>query len=210
MVRLLNEAHLQISGLTRAEVEVPSAFARISDPTEHAEQQKLYARLVAGDIDRLALEKRYRHRDGKVVWVAFTIQHRKFPDGSFEELSTGVDISALKHAQEQLARQEAQFRFIYESIPVGVSWLQERRAETRLVNPAHARITGVPVEKSHNTANYVAVTHPEDREKQAQLQEQLYGWAIDHFSLEKRYVRPNGVIVWTLYTMRGYRDPITK
>ncbi len=210
MVRLINDSHLQICGLTREEVAVPGAFGRISDPAEHAEQQKLYARLVAGDSDRLAMEKRYRHQDGKIVWVAFTLQHRKFPDGSFEELSTVVDISAVKYAQEQLARQEAQFRFIYESIPVGVSWLQDRRAETRLVNPAHVRITGVPVEKSRDTANYVAVTHPEDREKQAQLQEQLYGGTIDHFSLEKRYVRPNGEIVWAFYTMRGYRDPVTK
>jgi PAS domain S-box-containing protein len=115
----------------------------------------------------------------------------------------------LRSVQERLVREEALFRFIYEHAPVGLSWLEGQRGETRLVNPAHVRITGVPLEKSHDTANYVAVSHPDDREEQRQQIARLYSGEIDQFSMEKRYLRPDGTIVWTILTMHLYREPAT-
>ena len=108
-----------------------------------------------------------------------------------------------------LTRQEAQFRFIYENAPVGLSWRQGNRAESRLVNAADVKITGVGVEDSREPANYVAATHPEDREKQRLLQAKLDRGEIDQFSLEKRYVHPDGRILWAVLTIRVYRDPAT-
>ncbi len=115
----------------------------------------------------------------------------------------------LRGVQQQLAREEALFRFIYENAPVGLSWLEGQRGETRLVNKAHVRITGVSVEKSRDTANYVAVSHPDDREMQQLLMERLYRGEIEQFSMEKRYVHPNGKLVWALLTMHAYRDPVS-
>jgi PAS domain S-box-containing protein len=115
----------------------------------------------------------------------------------------------LRRVQEQLRREEGLFKFIYEHAPVGLSWLEGQRGETRLVNPAHERITGVSREKSHDTANYVAVSHPEDREKQRALQKRLYSGEINQFSMEKRYLHSDGKVVWTVLTMHGYRDPLT-
>ncbi|HVW19843.1 MAG TPA: response regulator [Opitutaceae bacterium] len=115
----------------------------------------------------------------------------------------------LREAEEHLRREEALFRFIYEHAPVGLSWLEGRRGETRLVNAAHVRITGVPKELSRDTANYVAVSHPDDRPKQDRLMEKLYRGEIEQFSMEKRYLHPDGKVVWAVLTMHGYRDPLT-
>jgi PAS domain S-box-containing protein len=81
-----------------------------------------------------------------------------------------------------------------------------RRAETRIVNPAHESITGVPAALSKDTNNYVAVSHPDDREKQQTLIDRLYRGEIDHFTMEKRYLHPGGGLVWTAYTMHLYKD----
>jgi len=116
----------------------------------------------------------------------------------------------LRRAEEQLAREGALFRFIYEHAPVGLSWLEGQRSETRLVNRAHERITGVSAQNSRDTANYIAVSHPDDREKQRVLQERLYRGEIDQFSMEKRYLHPDGRVVWAVLTMHGYRDPASK
>jgi PAS domain S-box-containing protein len=120
-----------------------------------------------------------------------------------------VDITELKKTQEEMARKEALYRFIFMHTPVGISWMQGRRAETRIVNPAHESITGVPAALSKDTNNYVAVSHPEDREKQQTLSDQLYRGEIDHFSIEKRYLHPQGGVVWAAFTMHLYKDQST-
>ena len=109
----------------------------------------------------------------------------------------------------RLRREEALYRFIYEHAPVGLSWLEGRRGETRLVNRAHVRITGVPAEKSRDTSAYIAASHPDDRAQQAEMMERLYRGEIPQFSMEKRYLHPDGRTVWALLTMHAYRDPVS-
>ena len=113
----------------------------------------------------------------------------------------------LRVAQSTLAREEAQFRFIYEHAPVGLSWLKGGHAATRVVNKAHERITGVTAAQSHDTANYVAASHPGDRESQRLLQEQVSRGEIDQFVMEKRYLHPDGKLVWALLSLHVYRNP---
>ena len=120
--------------------------------------------------------------------------------------NAAADALRLKNS---LTRQEAQFRFIYENAPVGLSWSKGRRAKSRMVNAADVQITGVSVEDSGDPASYLAATHPDDRERQRRLQDQLDRGEIDQFSLEKRYAHPDGRIVWAVLTIRVYSDPIT-
>ena len=209
VVRHINDAHLRICGLSREEMEQPGVFDRISFPEERAAQLREVARMVAGEINAYSIEKRYRRPDGSAVWIVLTQQRRPLADGGYEELSTIVDITALKRAQEERARQETQFKFIYENLPVGVSWMEAGRAETHLVNPAHEKITGVPVERSLDMESYVAVTHPDDREIQRGWQERMNRREIDQFSLEKRYLRADGSVVWTYFTMHSFLNPLT-
>jgi two-component system cell cycle sensor histidine kinase/response regulator CckA len=113
----------------------------------------------------------------------------------------------LRETQTKLEREEAQFRFIYEHAPVGISWVKGGDARTRVVNQAHERITGVPQALSHDTNNYVAASHPDDRDAQQRLHEQVARGEIDQFVLEKRYVHPDGKLVWAMLSLHVYRDP---
>jgi PAS domain S-box-containing protein len=186
------------------------AFARVTHPEDYARQQALVKEFISGRIDEFFLEKRYLHPDGEIVWAAFT--SRMFVDpatGGKQVVTTMVDITALKKTQEEMARKETLYRFIFMHTPVGISWMQSRRGETRIVNPAHESITGVPVALSKDTSNYTTVSHPDDREKQQMLIDRLYRGEIDHFSMEKRYVHPHGGLVWAAYTMHLYRDQST-
>ena len=108
-----------------------------------------------------------------------------------------------------LRRAEEQFRFIFEHAPVGISWMSGQRGETRVVNPAHERITGVTKELRQDTASYLAATHPEDRILQRSFMEKLQKGELKQFSMEKRYLRPDGRIVWAVLTAHGYRDVVT-
>ncbi|MDO8541876.1 MAG: PAS domain S-box protein [Opitutaceae bacterium] len=209
-LRHLNDAHLRLTGLTREESAQPGAFEAVSFPEEYAIQQKLYAQLVAGQINHFSVEKRYRHRDGRVVWAFLHQQRQTYPDGGFEELSTVVDITERKEAEQKLAQEQARFRTIFEFVPVGLSWfIVGRQGETHYVNSAHARLTGVPVERANDLELYALATHAEDNAKQAELTARLARGEIDHFTLEKRCLHPDGAIVWVVLNVHVVPDPVT-
>ncbi|MGH7945185.1 MAG: PAS domain S-box protein, partial [Opitutaceae bacterium] len=210
-VRLINDAHLTLCGLTREEASEPNCFARISVPEEYADQQVLYRRLAAGEITQFSVEKRYLHRDGAVVWVVLTQQRKNLPAGAFQELSTLVDITARKRTEGKLAQEQTRFRSIFELVPVGLSWsIVGRQAETHLVNSAHARLTGVPIERRHETTLYALATHPGDNLRQQELTAKLQRGEIDRFSLEKRYVHPDGKVLWVVLTVQDVAEPVTQ
>jgi PAS domain S-box-containing protein len=77
----------------------------------------LSRQVVEGKINQFSMEKRYLRLDGSIVWVAFSYERRKYPDGSFEELSTVVDITALKKAQEEAAYERYLLRTMLDNSP---------------------------------------------------------------------------------------------
>jgi two-component system cell cycle sensor histidine kinase/response regulator CckA len=181
----------------------------------HPEDRSVYDvyrnKLLSGGGTRHDIEYRMKTKSGEWRWM---LERGKVvarsPDGApLRVAGTRADITDLKYAREELIRQEARFRFIYQHVPVGISWLRRQQVETRLVNPAHERITGVPASRSRITANYVEATHPDDRPRQHALQTRLDRGEIDNFSMEKRYVHPSGAIVWALITVHRYHDPVT-
>jgi PAS domain S-box-containing protein len=102
----INDEHLRIAGLTREEVLDGTAedrFHEITHPDDWARQQAFRDRLDAGEIGHFDIEKRYIHRDGRTVWVAFTTLRRELPDGVELYLNTAVDITAQKDLASELA-----------------------------------------------------------------------------------------------------------
>jgi PAS domain S-box-containing protein len=209
-LRLINDAHLKLCGISREEADEPKCFARLSVPEEYAAQQALYVRLVAGEITHFSIEKRYLRRDGSVVWVVLTQQRKNLPAGAFEELTTLVDITERKRAEGKLSQEQIRFRSIFELVPIGLSWfIVGRQAETHLVNSAHARITGVPIERRHEITLYSLATHPEDNAREQELIGRLHRKEIDRLSMEKRYIHPDGKVLWVVLNMQHVVDPVT-
>ncbi len=207
-----SERWASMLGYALAEIEPTfEGGLRLVHPDDRSRRDAVWNQSGKDPSGRYHSEYRMRTKGGDWRWI---LDRGKVvargPDGRPVRLAgTHTDITDLKLAQANLARQEAQFRFIYEHAPVGLSWVQRQDAETRLVNPAHERITGVSASRSHDTANYVAATLPEDRAAQDVLMRRLYRGEIDHFSLEKRYVHANGSVVWAMLSMHLYRDPVT-
>ncbi len=208
--RLVNEAHLRLCDLTREEIMEPGVFERISVPEEFAAQKILYAQLAAGEIPGLSLEKRYRHRNGEMVWVVLTQKRKNNADGGFEELSTLIDITERKQTEVRLSEEQTRFRSIFDLVPIGLSWFViGREAETHLVNTAHARITGVPLERSREVALYDQATHPDDLPRQLELTARMQRGELDRFGIEKRFLHADGRVVWTVLNIQIIGNPVT-
>lgn len=205
--RLMNDAHLRICGVTREEA-VYGIFGRLSHTEDYERQRKLRAELDRGLIDRFSIEKRYIRPDGRVVWVTFSLQRRHYADGTWQDLSTIVDITALKAAQEEVATERTRLRFIFEAIPVGIS-LVRPGDNVHLVNPAHERITGVSAANSQEPGIFGRASHPDDYRRQMELAQPFLRGEVDSYSVEKRYLHPNGRVVWAVLTSRMFTDQTT-
>ncbi len=205
--RIANQAHSDISGVPVEQMHDVGRYREATHPDDRARQDRLHDQLIAGEIDHYAIEKRFVHPDGTVRWAALTVRvFHVVKTGEVQEISTLVDITERKRVEDALAQKEAQFRFIFEQAPIGISWMLGRSAETRLVNSAHERITGVSAAQAKVTENYFKVTHPDDLVKQRGFLEQMYRGEIAQFSMEKRYLRPDGQVVWAVMTTGIYHD----
>jgi two-component system sensor histidine kinase/response regulator len=123
-------------------------------------------------------------------------------------LAVGIirDITERKRLQGELERREAHFRFLFESLPVGLSWTEPGRDDTRIVNAEHSRLTGIKAEDATVPGIFARQSHPDDWLRQAELVRQVEAGEIDHFTLEKRYVHANGDVRWVRLSRRYYRD----
>ncbi len=203
---LINDAHLDMVGLTREEAEAPGTFTGLTHPDDRERQAVLMADLLSGRTNSVSLEKRYVRRDGRIVWVSFATQRRAYPDGSQEFLSTVLDISELKQAEAELVRREGELRFILNALPIGVAWTQDVTPPTYHLNDGFYRITGLERTTTKSSEDFKAITHPEDHALQSEHYARLASGAENRFDMVKRYRRPDGQLVWVILTVQVYRD----
>jgi len=118
------------------------------------------------------------------------------PDGSPVTVVTMMDTSGLREAAEALNRSDAQFRKSMENAPVGMALVD---LEWRLmeVNRAFAEMMGSTVSVLRGTP-FSALSHPQDLHAETDQLRRLYDGHSNRFSVEKRYVRADGNVVWAV------------
>lgn len=101
----INDHHLKIAGISREELAADknhTLFLERTHPDDRDSQRAHERQIKADDIGEYELQKRYVHKDGRVVWVAFTTRHERLPSGQRVTVSTVKDITLLKKAEEEL------------------------------------------------------------------------------------------------------------
>jgi PAS domain S-box-containing protein len=158
-------------------------------------------------------EEKCIHRDGRITWTITTKMPWHDKKGNIIGIwGISKDITELKKAQQEAVREQERLKFIFESVPIGICLNMVRRdgSVMRLINDAHLRISGVTREQERLGGRefWKSISHPGDRERQALLSRRIEEGAIDRYSMDKRYIRPNGEIVWVMFSLqrRGYDD----
>src|ERR1039458_9713976 len=138
-------------------------------------------------------------RDGRRI----TCEWRNTPwrDGSGQIrgiLSIVSDITEKKQAAEKFAREQARFKLIFDTVPVGIAFhtVHPDGRFTRTINDAHLRICGLTREQHDQPGIYAQITHPEDHALQQRFIAQVNAGVRKHYSMEKRYLHPDGKVVW--------------
>ena len=108
--------------------------------------------------------------------------------------------------QERLLRQLNIYDAIFRQAPIGIaiSFNSEAQtaeeAETFRINPMYEKITGRSKEELRRVG-WASITHPDDIAENLHYYKRFLAEEIDDYAMEKRFIRPDGSIVWVHMTV---------
>jgi len=191
-----NQALLALLGYSADEFRGVS-FQEMTHPEDLPKCQLLMEGLLTDEHRYFDAEKRCFRKDGDIVWVRVTMAlMRDIQGGPQYLITTVVDITARKLAEEALRESEQRFRLMAETIQ-DVFWIATPRiGKTVYVSPGFEYIWRRTREALyHKPKLFLETVHPEDRERvKFEIiagRERSIPW--DH---EYRIIRPDGTVRW--------------
>ena len=118
------------------------------------------------------------------------------PDGDGSILWNGVLLDVTEHKLAELALEEGEkkLRSIFEDSPAGVAVVAVD-GRYLVVNPAFSEIFGYSAEELLR-GSFFDVTHPDDRERSAQIMRQVLEKKGRNVRFAKRYLHKDGHTIW--------------
>lgn len=185
----VNRALCQMLGRSSRE------FARcdpldIGHPDDVARDAELRALLLAGTFPSYQFEKRFRHKDGRIVWAHQTCTLVRDAAGLPAHFIVQVqDLSERKAMEDQLRESEERFRATFEEAALGIAHIgldgRVLRANRRLCE-MHRRSRDELV--GRDARNFMADA---GRGAEADLQALLEG-RVPSYTAERRFLRGDG------------------
>jgi len=93
----------------------------LTPPEDVPEIQRLLDPLLRGERDSARFDKRYVHRNGSYLWGDASVAIRRDAHGNpLHFITTVVDITARRRAEEELRESESRYRTLFEESPVAI------------------------------------------------------------------------------------------
>ncbi len=151
------------------------------------------------------VEHRIRHKDGSIRWISARGHGVFAPDGSLRFIEgLNLDMTSRKQAEEALRESEERFRGTFENAAVGITHLDPTGHILR-VNETCCAIVGYSREELLGRS-FLDLTHPDDLATTAELFAGLLRGDSLGYTLEKRYLRKDGSLVWGEVVVSLQRD----
>ena len=121
-------------------------------------------------------------------------------DGELYFAGLGIDITERKRVEEDLKASEELFRTIFEQAPLGIALSDSLTGHNYHVNSRFAEIVSRSAEEL-KSIDWMIFTHPDDVQENLDKMELLIAGELNGFQMNKRYLRPDGSVVWTHMTI---------
>ena len=118
----------------------------------------------------------------------------------YQNKGGSIEDKIIELGNELLGR-ERLFRTLFEQANLGITighngrYMDEKIAGTPTINEKFQKIVGMTYDQLKGIT-WEEITHPDDIEEDRRLFMSLWNGEIDDFQMEKRYVRPDGSLVW--------------
>jgi diguanylate cyclase (GGDEF)-like protein/PAS domain S-box-containing protein len=212
----LDGRFLEVNGalctmLGRSERELlRSSFFEITFPEDRASSQEAMRRMLAGEARAFNLELRYVDRSGEPLWVQTHVSLTCDAHGRPLYLIGQIqDVSAQKHAEEELRQALAKYRTLVEQIPASTYITAADDVGTLLYqSPQIGRLFGYsPDEWLATPSAWQDHIHPDDRERVMASDAQASA-SGDAYCLEYRFFTRDGRTVWVRDEGQLVRDSL--
>ncbi|MDC0336161.1 transporter substrate-binding domain-containing protein [Pseudodesulfovibrio sp.] len=150
--------------------------------------------------------------DDEVLWrkdgTKFPVEYSAVPISRGSEMIGAVisfqDITERKKAEKALRKSEERFRGYFENAQVGMSVTSPEKGYLE-ANNKFLEIMGYTFEELKKT-DWATITHPEDVQKDTDYFEKMQSGELDNYSMDKRFIRKDGEIVYTNIAIACTRD----
>ncbi len=196
-----NPAFREALGYTEEELESMTLYDIVAHDRDSVDEN---ARRVLESGRHSLGERRHRRKDGSLIDVevsASMVLH----GGREVACIVGHDVTERRRKEEELRESEERFRGTFEQAAVGVAHVSPHGSWLR-VNQKLCEIAGYSREELLERT-FQDITHPDDLEADLGQQERLLSGGIPGYSMEKRYLRKDGSVVWIQLTTSLERPP---
>ena len=180
-------------------------FSDFIHPHDMQEMVNAQKATIASGAREGRVEVRMVNAAGEFRWMSIL---GKAIFDSQDNLVGGVDavrdIQASRDAQAALLESQERFRRSMDDSAIGMA-IVSPLGQYQRVNPAMSEILGRSREDLMSIS-WQALTYPEDLDKDLELANQVLRGERDTYRLNKRYVKPNGEIVWADLAVSCVRD----
>jgi diguanylate cyclase (GGDEF)-like protein/PAS domain S-box-containing protein len=170
-------------------------------PQDVATASQAMAPLMAGKVERYKTERRYRRKDGNVLWVLSTPslvrdEETREPSCIIVQIT---DIDRQKRAEEALAASESRWNFALEGAGQGV-WDHDHRNRRVFFSRMWRLMRGYGAEEAVDATleGWIKRIHPDDRERILSTVLRQDSGEIPFNAFEYRERHKDGHYVWIL------------
>jgi len=116
----VNEQYCELMGYTHEELNGTN-FKYITHTDDLQETVDKLKGLVMGEFNKVVLEKRYIHKDGKTIWARVTVSPL-WIEGEMPKtvISVVEDITETKRAEETIKKSEEQYKSLFNDSPIAL------------------------------------------------------------------------------------------
>jgi PAS domain S-box-containing protein len=209
----VNDQLCRILGYERDEL-LRMNWAELTHPDDLAADVAQFERVLAGKIDGYTMDKRWIHRDGRVIYSSIAVKCVRCEDGAVDYFVALLqDTTERKQAERALIESEAKFRTLAEASPALI-WCLNSSGGSRYVNRPFLEFFGKTAEEvagegwhrlvhSDDAPKYIAEIMAAVREHQplccrARMRRHDRQWrwievrALPHFAEDGRYLEHVG------------------
>lgn len=192
----VNPALCGIVGYSAEEL-LKLTFQDITHPEDLAVDVAHLERLLRGEATQYEMEKRYLHKEGRIVWIHLSAALARTPAGEpWMFVSQIQDITARKRAEKA---RESLFR-----LPVALHFVAGFDGYFKELSPSWAELLGYPIAHLLEVP-YLTLVHPEDREKTLDEAART-ALGRNTFLFENRYLHADGSTRWLLWTSNSVAE----
>lgn len=142
----VNDRLCQMLGYSKEEL-TQLTWTEVTHPDDLDSNLVLFEQLMSGQIESYQLDKRYICKDKSVIHTTVYVTCHRSPGGQVHHLLTSViDISKRKQAEQKLRASEERFRLLFETMVQGVVY-QAASGEITSANQAAQNLLGLSLEQ---------------------------------------------------------------